>query len=111
MPDPHPKPAKVINLASLARVHTETCIKVLAGYARNPNTEEVPPAVRVQAIGMLLDRGWGRVQPSSAGEAGAGDIRVTIRHIIEALPAGNGKLVSAPILDGDFTRCASDEVS
>jgi hypothetical protein len=109
MPNPKPRPPHVINLASLARVHTETCIRVLAGYARNSNTEEVPPAVRVTAIGMLLDRGWGRVQPSSAGEAGAGDIRVTIRHIIEALPSGNGKLVRGPTLDGAFTHV--DEAS
>ena len=104
MPNPHPKPPKIVNLASLARVHTEACIRTLARYARNDNTAEVPPAVRVQAIGMLLDRGWGRVQPS-AGEHGNGDIRVTIRHIIEALPDGNGKLALPPrpvTLDGDY---------
>jgi hypothetical protein len=91
LPNPKARPPHVINLASLARVHTETCIKVLAGYARNPNPEEVPPAVRVQAVGMLLDRGWGK--PSQALTVdGEGDIRLTIRHIIED---SRGRIIDA----------------
>jgi hypothetical protein len=34
------------------------------------------------AAGILLDRGWGRALQSHVGEDG-GDIRVTIRQIIE----------------------------
>jgi hypothetical protein len=82
VPNPHPKPPKVINLASLARVHTKTCIAVLAGYARNKDPEQVPPGVRVTAIGMLLDRGWGKVPQAVTGPDGEA-LEVTIRHIIE----------------------------
>ena len=44
--------------------------------------EAVPPAARVSAAGILLDRGWGRAPQPHAGEDG-GDIRVTIRQIVE----------------------------
>ena len=46
------------NLRSLARAHTELSIKVLAGIA---SAEDAPPAARVAAAAMLLDRGWGRL--------------------------------------------------
>jgi hypothetical protein len=36
---------------------------------------------RVSAAGILLDRGWGRT-PQPHGEGG-GDVRVTIRQIVE----------------------------
>jgi hypothetical protein len=41
-------------LRSLARAHTELGIQTLAGIARNSTSD----AARVQAVGMLLDRGW-----------------------------------------------------
>jgi hypothetical protein len=65
------------DLRSLARGHTELCIKVLAGIV---NQEAVPPAARVA---ILLDRGWGRAAQPHTGEDGS-DIRVTIRQIIES---------------------------
>jgi hypothetical protein len=82
MPNPKPKPPRVINLASLARVHTRKCIAVLAGYVRNKDPLQVPPAVRVQAVGMLLDRGWGKAPQAHTGPDGEA-LEVTIRHIIE----------------------------
>jgi hypothetical protein len=82
MPNPKPKPPKVINLASLARVHTETCIRVLAGYVRNKDPKQVPPMVRVTAVGMLLERGWGKAPQAVTGPDGEA-LEVTIRHIIE----------------------------
>ena len=52
-------PRKTIpaDIRSLARGHTELCIKVLAGIV---SQEAVPPAARVSAAGILLDRGWGK---------------------------------------------------
>jgi hypothetical protein len=67
------------DLRSLARGHTELCIKVLAGIV---SQEAVPAAARVSAAGILLDRGWGRAPQSHVGEDG-NDIRVTIRQIVE----------------------------
>ena len=66
-------------MRSLARGHTELCIKVFAGIVTQ---EAVPPAARVSAAGILLDRGWGRAPQPHAGEDGK-DIRVTIRKMVE----------------------------
>ncbi len=68
------------DLRSLARGHTELCIKVLAGIV---SQEAVPPAARLSAAGILLDRGWGKPPQAHTGENGEGDIRVIIRHIVE----------------------------
>ncbi len=69
-------------MRSLARGHTTLCIKVLAGIV---SQEAIPPAARVSAAGILLDRGWGRPPQAHTGENGEGDIRVTIRHIVESI--------------------------
>jgi len=45
---------------------------------------EFPPSARVQAAVALLDRGWGRPAQAHTGENGEGDIRVTIRQIVDA---------------------------
>ena len=66
-------------MRSLARGHTELCIKVLAGIV---SQEAVPAAARVSAASILLDRGWGRAPQPHAGEDGK-DIRVTIRKMVE----------------------------
>ena len=67
------------DLRSLARGHTELCIKVLAGLV---SQDAVPPAARVSAAGILLDRGWGRAPQPHTGEDDK-EIRVTIRNLIE----------------------------
>jgi hypothetical protein len=74
-----PRKRKPADLRSLARGHTEQCIKVLAGML---SQEAVPAATRVSAAGILLDRGWGRAAQPHAGKD-SGDIRVVIREIIE----------------------------
>ena len=61
------------DLRSLARGHTELCIKVLAGIV---SQEAIPPAARVSAAGILLDRGWGRAPQPHTGDDD-NDIRVT----------------------------------
>jgi hypothetical protein len=65
-------------LRSLARGHTALCIKVLAGIAQNGESE----SARVAAANILLDRGWGKPPQDHTGDDS--DIRVTIRHIVEA---------------------------
>jgi hypothetical protein len=72
------------DLRSLARGHTELCIKVLAGI---DSQEAVPPAARVAAAGILLDRGWGKAPTTHTGADGEDDIKVTIRHIVEGRDA------------------------
>jgi hypothetical protein len=52
---------------ALARRHTRTAIKVLAGIMRN---EDATPAARRAAAATLLDRGWGKAPPAIAGGEG-----------------------------------------
>src|SRR6187401_3355470 len=68
------------DLRSLARGHTELCIRVLAGIV---SQEAVPPAARVTAAGILLDRGWGKPPQTHAGPDGEGSIEFVVRHIVE----------------------------
>jgi hypothetical protein len=68
------------DLRSLARGHTELCVKVLAGLV---SQEAVPAAARVSAAGILLDRGWGKAIQPHTGED-SGNICVTIRQIIDS---------------------------
>lgn len=60
------------------------CIKVLAGIAMQ---KRAPPSARVNAAIALLDRGWGKPAQAHTGEDGEGSIKVTIRTIIEGVPA------------------------
>jgi hypothetical protein len=63
-------------LRSLARGHTELCIKALAGIAQNSTSD----AARVMAAHALLDRGSGKAaQPVKSDEDG-GPIIVEIVH-------------------------------
>lgn len=73
-----PKPPG--DIRSLARAYTKANIEALGGFATG---KDVPIAHRIQAIGMLLDRGWGKAATPHTGADGEGDIRITIRNIIE----------------------------
>ena len=66
------------DLRSLARAHTELGIQTLAGIARNSTSD----TARVQAVGMLLDRGWGKAPQPHTGEDGD-IIHVVIRDVAE----------------------------
>ena len=66
------------DLRSLARSHTAMGLRVLASIAQNGTSE----SARVAAVGLLLDRGWGKAPQAHTGEHGQGDIRVVVRHII-----------------------------
>ncbi len=47
----------IAEIRSLARAHTETALRVLAGIMEQ---ETAPHAARVSAAPALLDRGWGK---------------------------------------------------
>jgi hypothetical protein len=67
------------DIRSLCRAYTGEAIRHLAAIMRQ---REYPPAARVQAANILLDRGWGKPAQMHTGEEG-GEIRVVIRQIIE----------------------------
>jgi hypothetical protein len=67
----------------LARQHTHAAIGSLARIASDGESE----AARVAACAVLLDRGWGKAPQAHTGENGEGDIRVTIRHIVQEIKA------------------------
>jgi hypothetical protein len=54
-------------------------VRHLAAIMRQP---EFPPSARLQAIAILLERGWGKPAQPHTGEDDK-DIRITIRHIEE----------------------------
>lgn len=55
------------DIRSLARAHTETAIRVLAGIMNEP---EAPHAARVSAANSILDRGWGKPVQAIVGPEG-----------------------------------------
>lgn len=66
------------DIRSLARSHTKSAIKVLAGIM---TSKTAPDAARVSAAGHILDRGWGKpTQPHSGDEDGP-PIRVTVEYV------------------------------
>jgi hypothetical protein len=69
-------------LKSMARAYTKKGIEVLGGYI---NSDTVDPELKIKAIGMMWDRGWGK--PASVvehtGKDGAEDFKITIRTILE----------------------------
>ena len=72
-------PKTPADIRSLCRAFTNETVQIIAGIAR---AVETPPAVRVQAIGMLWDRGWGKPPQAHTGENGEDGIEVVIRHIV-----------------------------
>lgn len=53
------------DIRSLARAHTESALKTLAGIM---NQDEAPAAARVSAAQALLDRGWGKAPQTISGD-------------------------------------------
>ena len=68
------------NIRSLCRSYTTEVVRILASIARE---EKHPPAARIAACALLLDRGWGKAPQPHTGEDGEGDIQITIRHILD----------------------------
>lgn len=52
-------------IRSLARQHTETALKTLAGIM---NEKAAPHSARVAAANSLLDRGWGKAEQKLEAE-------------------------------------------
>jgi hypothetical protein len=77
---PLPRKKIPVDLRSLARGHTALCVKVLAGIV---SQEAVPPAARVTAAGLLLDRAWGKAVQPHAGDDGNGSVQVIIRQVVD----------------------------
>ena len=66
-------------LRSLCRSFTEASVAKLAGFAHAE--QGVEPEIQMRAIGMLLDRGWGKPnQPHDAKLEG--ELRITIRKML-----------------------------
>jgi hypothetical protein len=65
-----------LEIASLARMHTEKAVKTLAAIMNEPHA---PYAARVAAAEALLDRGWGKPKQSHEAE-------ITHRYVIEIPP-------------------------
>ena len=70
-----------MDVRSLARAYTATNIKTLAGYAAAKDTD-VDPEIKLRAIGMLLDRGWGKPAQDNTHEV-KGEIRVVLRKMLD----------------------------
>jgi hypothetical protein len=72
-------------LKSMARSYTEAGIKRLGGYVVGP---DVPDALAIEAIKILLDRGYGRPKGDikHTGTNPDGSINFILRHIVEAMP-------------------------
>jgi hypothetical protein len=72
-----------IEIASLARAHTETVIKVLVGLVTR---EDVAPAARISAGLALLDRGWGKPLQKIELEQDQPEIIEIITTIVDPRP-------------------------
>jgi len=84
------------DIKSLARVHTQSAVKTLAGIMNEPSA---PPSARVSAAQVLLDRGWGKAETKS---------EVTLRRVtakelpddeLAAIAVGGGEGADAPPVD------------
>lgn len=67
--------AASLDVKSLARSHTVSAIKVLAGIM---NQAKAPAAARAAAANGLLDRGWGKPTQIHAGDEDNGPIEIKV---------------------------------
>jgi len=74
-------------LESFARSWTKVGIQRLGGLASAPQT---PDNIAIEAIKILLDRGYGRPkQQTELSGLDGSDINITIRNVIEEMRANN----------------------
>lgn len=66
-------------LESLCRSFTEANVKTLGGWAVGPETD---PDLKMRAIAMLFDRGWGKPAQEQSHEV-KGEIKVVLRKMLE----------------------------
>lgn len=76
-------PTAPTEIKSLARAHTATAVKTLAGIM---NQKKAAPAARVAAAQALLDRGWGKPGQPMTGENGEGPAEFLFRTVYEPSP-------------------------
>lgn len=88
-----------MDVRSLCRAYTEASVRVLGGIIQSSKT---PPGVRVTGIALMLERGWGRAPQPITGVNGEGDIRITIRNIIE----GGYETIEGDVVDDDAKLAA-----
>jgi hypothetical protein len=63
---------------------------------------DAPPAARIQAIGILLERGWGKAVQPIAGD-GENPIRIVVRQIIGEIDENGMKVIDhQPTADPDL---------
>jgi len=67
-------------LKSLCRSFTKANVAKLAGFASAE--KGVEPEIQLRAIGMLMDRGWGKPQQETQHEV-KGEIRVVLRKMLD----------------------------
>ena len=94
---PRRNPKTVIDVASLARAHTELCIKRLAGIVNQSNDQ----GAVIAASRVLFERGWGKapetitLNGSVTHELGVDAMAVLLGRI----DAISGRL--PPVIEGD----------
>jgi hypothetical protein len=82
VPDPRPKKRlpREIDLGSLARAYTRPIIAKLGHYALNDEIE-IDPETRIRAMGMLMDRGWGKPNQPTENKI-EGEVNIILRDIM-----------------------------
>ena len=65
-------------LKSLCRSFTEDNVKTLSGWATGAN---IDPELKMRAITMLMDRGWGKPHQAVTQEV-KGEVRVILREML-----------------------------
>jgi hypothetical protein len=102
-------PKTPADIRSLCRAFTNETVQIVAGIAR---ANETPPAVRVQAISLLWERGWGKA-PQAVTVDGEASIKVVIRHILEGADGEAIDAEPAALLNGskviDGSTVSADE--
>lgn len=66
-------------IRSLARSHTDTAVRVLAGIMQK---DSAPESARIMAANSLLDRGWGKAaQPVVGGDDEDNPVKVIVTGV------------------------------
>lgn len=89
------KPLSKDELKILTQGYCAEALKVLVECMRS---DETPPNVRLEAVKILLDRGYGRVyqvKEQTADDEDSEGIRITIRHVLDNIPGKPYKLIEA----------------
>ena len=72
---------------------------------------DAPPRARIQAIAILLDRGWGKVAQPHAGADGEGAIEIIIRDLAEERRQGLTSVCRTMLDAPPVSRCGSSGIS